>query len=164
MRHGAVGALAAAAVLWIGAARGSGDAGAVPAHLAVRAIAPAHVQRGETTAVVVRFEVADGFHVQANPAASEFLIPLQLATEPAEGVACDSVAYPPARTYRLEGADEDLLTYEGTDSLVARVVAAPDAAPGVRHVKAALRYQACDARRCYFPATVGFVLEVVVEE
>ena len=117
---------------------------------------------GETVAVELPFTVADGFKVQANPAASEFLIPLELTLASSEVIAVVSVAYPPAHRFRLEGTTEDLLTYHGASAVTVTVQADPNAGPGEYVVAGTLGYQACNARRCLFPTSLAVQIKVVV--
>ena len=69
---------------------------------------------GESRDVEIHITVAEGFHVQANPAANEFLIPLELELESNEDIDIDldivEVRYPAGATYRITGTEESLLT------------------------------------------------------
>lgn len=119
---------------------------------------------GDTTSVELEITIAEGYHVQANPAANEFLIPLEVRIEPADGVASGDPAYPPPRLHRLAGADEDLLTYEGTILVEILVSVAPQVEPGVIEIQGEVEYQACDESRCFMPASIPWtsMLKVVV--
>lgn len=124
-------------------------------------IEPLSVAAGDRVAIRVPVRVADGYHVQANPAAGEFLIPLEVTLGGAEGVVPGAPGYPPGHRYRLQGMEDDLLTYEGEVVLSVPVDVDEAARPGARTLEGAVRYQACDRKRCFAPATVGF--DVAVE-
>lgn len=118
------------------------------------------VRAGEPTTVTVPVVVADGYHVQSNPAANEFLVPLELTFGRVDGLVFGIPEYPPPHRHRLHGAEEDLLTYEGT-VVIEIPLAVRGGEPGVRTVTGDLRYQACDSRRCLFPASIPVELTVV---
>jgi hypothetical protein len=102
------------------------------------------------------------YQVQANPAGNEFLVPLQLQLEHADGITCGIPVYPPGCPYRLEGTDEDLMTYADSISVKVAIKAIASASNGERLVKGILSYQACDARNCFFPAAVPVEIKVAV--
>jgi len=98
--------------------------------------------------------VADGFHLQANPASEKYLIPTKLELGGSPGVELGSPVYPAGRPFRLQGASSDLSIYEGLFVIRATATASRGAQPGLRTLAGALRYQACDARRCLPPTAV----------
>ena len=122
------------------------------------AVAPGASQDTE-----IRIAVAEGFHVQANPAADEFLIPLTLEFVSGDGFEVTDIRYPPGEPYRLQGADEDLLVYGGTFAVPVTVRASADAREEAVAARGRLRYQACDERICLAPATLTFDLTARVE-
>jgi hypothetical protein len=104
----------------------------------------------------VSFTVREGFHVQANPAATPQLVATVLSFPPAaKGAALvlGPVDYPPGQPYRLRGSDRALSTYSGSVTLEVSVAASAKAKPGVEKVQTTLRYQACDDTTCFFPQT-----------
>ncbi len=88
---------------------------------------------------VLELRIRDGWHLNANPASSEFLVPTRV------GGNVRGVEYPPAGLRRFRFAGEELRVYEG-DVAIPGLLAA-DAA-GVL-----LTYQACDDHRCLPPMT-----------
>jgi DsbC/DsbD-like thiol-disulfide interchange protein len=111
----------------------------------------------------VEVRVKKGFHVQANPASMEYLIPLTLELKPAHGLTSDGEPeYPPGTPHRLEGADGDLMTYAGRIELKVPVTAAADAQPGRHQLMGELRYQACNEVACLRPASAEVALIVEV--
>lgn len=120
-------------------------------------VSPGHSEDAE-----IRITVADGFHVQANPAANEFLIPLTLELESENDLEIGEIRYPEGETYRLKGSEEDLLTYDGTFSVYVSIQAPISADEGISTARGRLRYQACDHRVCLPPATISFDLKARV--
>lgn len=114
---------------------------------------------GSTAVVEIPVTVAEGYHVQANPASGEFLIPLQLDLDAVEGIEVGTPTYPVGVPHRLEGSEDVLSTYEGTFRVAVPI---KTSRTGTIDVRGTLQFQACDARRCLFPASVPVVLKVVV--
>ena len=93
----------------------------------------------------IELEVAPGWHVNANPASDEFLIPTQV--EEREG-SLRGVQYPAGRSERFAFADRDVSIYDGT-VVVSGEIEAPAGSGSI-----AVTYQACDDERCLAPVTV----------
>lgn len=124
------------------------------------------VRPGESTTVVIPIEIAEGYHVQANPASDEFLIPLELELqlEETDKLVSWKPVYPAPGTFRLEGTAEDLLTYHGSIGVAVSIYPSPQVRPGERLFTGLLNYQACDRRRCLFPTSVPVTFKVVISE
>jgi DsbC/DsbD-like thiol-disulfide interchange protein len=123
---------------------------------------PVTLAAGGATQARITLVVADGYHVQANPASGEFLVPLQLALRGRGSVRVGKPAYPRGRPYRLPGADEDWMTYGGTLEIAVPLEAQESAPEGELALRGTLRYQACDDGSCFFPASVPVTLPVRV--
>ncbi len=106
--------------------------------------------------------VAGGFHLQANPASEEYLVPTRLELTKGSDVWPGKPIYPPGRSYRLQGASSDLSTYEGRFEIRLPIEASAKARPGDRALTGRLHYQACDAKSCLFPTSVPVELRVTV--
>jgi hypothetical protein len=119
---------------------------------------------GERVSLRLVVRIADGYHVQANPASGPFLIPLEWTPGTAEDIRVAEVRYPEAVLHPLDGAPSPLRTYEGRREIRATVVVEVHARAGIRELVGTLRYQACDDRRCFAPATVGVAARIRVEE
>ena len=118
---------------------------------------------GVASEAEIRITVAKGYHVQANPAANEFLIPLTLVFDTGDDFEVGDIRYPPGEPYRLQGADEDLLVYGGTFAVPVSVRVSAAVREGAVAAQGQLRYQACDDRLCLAPATLIFDLTARVE-
>ena len=93
----------------------------------------------------VSLQIAAGWHVNANPASMEFLVPTRI------GGAVRDVAYPAGERLRFAFAGEELAVYSGT------VAISGEAAADTTAVR--LTYQACDDDRCLPPVTRELELE-----
>jgi hypothetical protein len=92
----------------------------------------------------VHLSLADGWHVNANPASEEFLIPTEVAGE------VRAVRYPAGESFHFPFAETPLRVYQG------EVTIRGEAAAGAEEVR--LTYQACDDRRCLPPVTESLPL------
>jgi hypothetical protein len=113
--------------------------------------------------VIVR--IRPGFHVQANPAAEEFLVPLTVDLSERPPVRVGLPIYPAGRPHRLRGATSHLLTYEGAVTLRVPLWAEAGGGRGRDEVvilSGSLRYQACDDRICLRPSALPIRLPVRV--
>ncbi len=117
---------------------------------------------GERAEARLGLSVAEGFHVQANPAGGPFLLPLQIAFSRQQTLRAGRPRYPAGQRFRLQGSADPLLVYSGKFDLVVPVEAFADAEAGDYFLKGTLRYQACDARTCLFPASLPIVVPVEV--
>ncbi len=106
--------------------------------------------------------VTHGYHIQANPASTEFFVPTKLQLRAKGGVRAKAPVYPPGLPYRLEGMPDEFMTYEDTFEISVPLEASESARPGEHVLKGTLRYQACDDRSCLFPVWVPFSVPVRV--
>ncbi len=96
--------------------------------------------------VIATIEIAPGYHVNANPASLDYLVPTRLNLEGA-----GAPLYPEATLFRPSFAKDGLRVYEGRISL-----SAPLATPvkDLASLRATLTVQACNAASCLPPATI----------
>lgn len=106
------------------------------------------VQAGKRSVLELRFQVVDGFHVNSHTPKSEFLLPTQIALQPATGVKAEAAEYPAGKTFSFSfDPTEKLDVYSGDFTVKLPVVASP----GAHTIDGTLRYQACDHAACYPP-------------
>jgi uncharacterized protein YyaL (SSP411 family) len=151
---------------WVDAAGGRGTAGgslsesilSVSAALADSTPAP-----GDVVSASVFLEIVDGWHVNANPAASEWLIPTSVTVGADIPVALSQVHYPPGESLYLAGLEETLSVYSGLVVLKVDLVVDPKAQVGTSgEVRLLVTYQACDDERCLAPAEGVAVVDLTV--
>ena len=123
---------------------------------------PVELREGATLEAAFPFTVAEGFHVQANPASDEFLIPAALTLDAGCGVKIGAAKYPAPTPYRLEGTDKDMATFTGTFDVHVPLTATRSAHRGRCVLKGRLRYQACDEKTCLFPSTLELEIPVTI--
>jgi hypothetical protein len=120
------------------------------------------LEQGQSCMSSLSFLVAEGFHIQSNPASEDYLIPARLKISSAKGVVPGEPVYPQGSPYRLEGSEKSISTYGGSFAIQVPVEVFSSEKPGRRVLKGSLRYQACDTKRCLFPAEIPVSLPVEV--
>ena len=135
---------------------GSGERPAAPDSVVKVAFAldPPRLAAGEPARLTVSLEIAEGWHVNANPAAAG-LVPTTVTVNPA-GVALRlmEVEYPAALPLPFPSLAETLQVWEGRVEVVSRLAASEDAPASQGVLRAAVRYQACDDEVCLLPVEV----------
>jgi thiol:disulfide interchange protein DsbD len=111
------------------------------------------VHPGTTARVALQVSLPGNLHVQSDRPRDPLLIPTALTIEPPAGVTLRATAFPPAMDLKQEGQAEPLAVFENTFVIAAELAVAADAPLGPLLVPARLRYQACDEKLCYPPAT-----------
>jgi len=113
------------------------------------------LQPGGSFEVAARLVVAAGWHINANPATYDYLIPTTLQVASDLPVDVISVSYPPARVFQPAFAEDSLSVYTDTTILRAVVRLAADADPASTDgLSLRLLFQACDDAQCLAPAEV----------
>ena len=123
------------------------------------------VHAGATVRVAVRVGLGEGWHVNAHTPGSDELIPTSLSVSPAAGASVGGFAYPTPLSISLQGSEETLAVYGGSGGVfVIGVKLALDAnlPPGLFALDATLKYQACDTKQCYPPASTAFKIPLTV--
>ena len=105
--------------------------------------------------ITITIGVDDGFHINANPASLDYLIPTTLSFDE---LTPDAVAYPPARRFQPSFTTSSLAVYDGRITIVASFP--PEALAHMPRVGAKVTAQACSDTVCLPPSTV----EVAVTE
>ena len=117
---------------------------------------------GTTHRIALEARLDSGFHVNSNEPLEDFLIPTVLTLTPPDGIALEALAWPEPIMLEQIGASEPLAVFEEAFVIGAALALGPDLAPGEYVVPGTLRYQACDERMCYIPATADLEFRVAV--
>lgn len=113
----------------------------------------------------VELEISEGWHINANPASSSWLVPTSLTVNADVPLEVLGVEYPAAQQHYLASQEDTLAVYAGRATLLARLRLAPEAAPTARGpLRLLIQYQACDAVRCLPPAQIAEVVMLELEE
>ena len=110
----------------------------------------------------VRLDIADGYHVNANPASDKFFIPTELRAEPQEGITPGKPVYPPGESRKLGFADKPLALYEGSVVIKLPLRADANALKGRHTLRAKLRVQPCNDEACLPPRDIDAPIPVTI--
>ncbi|HEX6045156.1 MAG TPA: protein-disulfide reductase DsbD domain-containing protein [Pyrinomonadaceae bacterium] len=121
------------------------------------------IAKGQSSDAVVRLQIDNGYHVNANPPTFPYLIPTQLDIKAADGISVEFITYPDPQTKKFSFAEKPLAVYEGETDLKVRLKAATSAQTGTHNLSATLRVQACDDQVCYAPGSIDLKLPVSVK-
>lgn len=151
---------AAAALLVCGlAALGFIPAGGaqMPAPAPILKLLSAHSRRAAAGRVrlLLRFQVAAGFHVNSHHPNSAYLIPTTVKLLPAPGARLLKQTWPPAEQKKLSFSHKPLAVYSGIFPL-RLLLRAPRGAT----LRGQLGYQACNDRLCEPPTHLNFQAKV----
>jgi hypothetical protein len=129
--------------------------------LSVTATATSAGEDGVSGEVLVTLAVAPGFHVMSNRPGKAYYIPttIMVYSRAAADLTLGEPAYPDGKPF--QSGTESLSIFDGTVVVRVPFEAKSSAAPGTRHVRGVVRYQACTAGRCLAPRSVRF--EAVVD-
>lgn len=126
-------------------------------------VEPVEIAVGGATEMTLRLAIQSGYHVNANPPTFSYLIPLELAITPADGVSSGAISYPPGINVKLAFSEKPLAVYEGDIGIKVTMNADKSAKPGNYSLPAKLRIQACDDQVCYPPGTRELTIPVTVK-
>ena len=106
--------------------------------------------------------IQEGFHINSNKPAQDYLIPTRVELAAAEGFELEKVEFPAGALKSFGFApDEKLSVYEGTVKMRARL-RAKSAAAGAHTLRLVFHYQACNDQICLRPAQREVKLTVQV--
>ena len=111
----------------------------------------------------IKLDIAEGYHVHANPASDKFYIATELQAAPQEGITPGKPVYPKAQTRKLEFANAPLALYEGQPVIKLPLRADNGAAKGRHTFRATLRVQACNDQACLPPRNIETLIPVTID-
>jgi len=109
--------------------------------------------------VAVVLDVAEHWHINANPANVEGLIPTTLTLPSLPTVVIDRVVYPEGTTTKVSWSEENVALYTGHAIIFAEGHVNSDTQPGPVKLEGVLRYQACNDSVCVAPKNITVTLE-----
>ena len=118
---------------------------------------------GESGDVLVQLQIANGYHVNANPPSQPYLKPTEIELKPQESISVEFITYPDPLVRSFAFSETPLKVYEGETSLKLRLLADKTAKPGKHNLSAKLRVQACDDKVCYAPGAIDLTVPVNVK-
>ncbi|WP_417379560.1 DUF255 domain-containing protein [Gimesia sp.] len=110
---------------------------------------------GKTCRVAIVLSIEEGWHINANPAKPDFMVPTTFTVKSNQQVKLSQIKYPAGHTFTVEGFDEPLLVYE-KQAVIRGTLTIPAAAAGKpEQLELNVKYQACNDKTCIRPTTVS---------
>ena len=160
--NGAAAANSAADVAQAPTARTTATPAAQPQEVTAT-VQEARVGAGGSGEATVRLDIAEGYHVHANPASDKFYVATELRAEPTGGITPGGPVYPPAVSRKLGFSDKPLSVYEGSVVIRLPLRAASDASKGRHTLRARVRVQPCNDEVCKPPRELDAPIPVTVD-
>ncbi|MCZ6632207.1 MAG: DUF255 domain-containing protein [bacterium] len=102
--------------------------------------------------------IQKGWHINANPASEELLIPTSLTLTDSTGVALSSIQYPAPQHLQFDYADTPLGVYVGAVAIPFTLASSTRSLPDTLVLE--LTYQPCDDARCLPPITTSIPVDL----
>jgi DsbC/DsbD-like thiol-disulfide interchange protein len=110
--------------------------------------------RGGRCPVAIEVTIADGWHINANPASADYLIPTEVRVKSPQKVKLTKIKYPKHEEHVIAGEEKPLFVY-GRKVLIYGVLEVdPAEEAGEAEVNVEIRYQACKGDSCEPPNQV----------
>jgi len=127
----------------------------------IRAVAPREMALGADATLEIHLKIAPKFHVNANPASEEFLIPVEVETQKTDGLIIGKPKYPAGVKMKLF-SPLPVSVYEGEAIVRVPLSVSASARPGTRTLRGTVHYQACNDKTCLLPRDASFALTIAV--
>lgn len=114
---------------------------------------------GKATRIAFVLKVADGWHINPNPADREEAIATSVSVTSKLGTKLTNISYPTPTEHMVDG--DLMLIYEGEVKIFGDLTVPADAS-GREMLQLNIEYQACTDRFCDRPRTVSFATEIDV--
>ena len=118
---------------------------------------------GESGDALVRLQIQNGYHVNANPPSQSYLKATEIELKPQQGISVEFITYPDPLVRSFSFSESPLKVYEGETDLKLRLKADKTATTGKHNLSAKLRVQACDDKVCYAPGALDLIVPVNVK-
>jgi len=118
---------------------------------------------GESGDALVRLQIQNGYHVNANPPSQSYLKATEIELKPQQGISVEFITYPDPLLRTFSFSETPLKVYEGETNLKLRLHAEKTTTAGKHNLSAKLRVQACDDKVCYAPGAIDVTVPVNVK-
>ena len=120
------------------------------------------IKKGTAAEISVVVDIDNGYHINSNRPAEDFLIPTALKLERLAGITTTRIVYPKAKVQKFEFSEKPMSVYDDKAVIKFTARATPAAAAGAHTLKAKLTVQACDDRQCLRPQTLSLDIPIEV--
>lgn len=111
------------------------------------------LERGGKCLVAIELTIADGWHINANPANPDFTIPTDVKITSKQKVKMTKVKYPKHELLEVEGQDDPSHVYGERVIIYALLEIAADETAEEAELEVEVRVQACNSKTCEPPET-----------
>lgn len=120
------------------------------------------VRAGGSSEAELRLQIAEGYHINANPPTDKNLIATELQVTQEDGITVGKPIYPRGAMKQFAFAPRPLSVYEAEAVIRLPLAVASIAPKGEHTLNAKIRVQPCDHQACYPPRTVTTSINVNV--
>lgn len=120
-------------------------------------------KRGAAVQAKIPMTVQQGYHVNSNTPADEYLIPLKLTWKQTGALEGGAVTYPKPNLEKYEFSEKPLSVFTGKFEVTANFKVKADAPAGPGAAVGQLRYQACSDRACFPPKTIEVTVPYTIQ-
>ncbi len=133
-----------------------------PEHIVTASADAVTLKAGARADAQVRLQIAEGYHINANPATFSYLRETKVEVAAADGLAVEATEYPPPVTRQFRFEKKPLKVYEHEAAIRLRLHAAANATQGAHTLRAQVQVQACDEEKCFPPTTLATDIPVTI--
>lgn len=120
------------------------------------------VVAGSTFKAAVLITIADGWHVNSNTPASDYLIGTKLELNQKPDFTFGNIIYPRGENIKLAFSEEPLSVYEKKIKIFFTITVSEHAKPRTDTIKATLTVQACSDKICLAPSEIEVKIPIIV--
>ncbi|MEZ6123870.1 MAG: protein-disulfide reductase DsbD family protein [Planctomycetaceae bacterium] len=104
--------------------------------------------------VAIELQVAEGWHINANPADPDFLVPTTIELKTDQKVKLKEVRFPKSHKLKVEGSDQPYHVYDGKAIAYGLLVLSETGASEFAELEFRVRFQGCNSTQCLPPDLV----------
>jgi uncharacterized protein len=135
-----------------------------PSQAVTASAAEINLRADDAAEAVIKIIVADGYHINGNPASEDYLRPTELKIESAAKITVGKPIYPKAEMKKFDFNDKPISVYEGTVIVKLPIRVGKTAAIGRTVLRGTIQAQPCNDNACFPSRTVEIVLPVQVTQ
>lgn len=121
-----------------------------------------NLRAGDAAEAEIKIIVADGYHINANPASENYLRPTELKIESTAKLTVGKPVYPKAEMKKFDFNDKPISVYEGTVIIKIPLRADKTVVKGETVLRGTVQAQPCNDNACFPTRTVEILLPVQV--
>jgi uncharacterized protein YyaL (SSP411 family) len=115
------------------------------------------LERGGKCPIAIELTIADGWHINANPASSEFSIPTEVKIVSKQKIKMTKIKYPKHELLRIDGEKDPSHVYGGRVIIYAMLEISSEETAEEADLEVEVKIQACNEKTCEPPETKKLV-------